>query len=330
MRRVLAWAAFLAGVQLVAALPGMFEMLLLDPAVRMGPPLPHGAPPPPEPTVADALRQAAGSIAGYLKGLVDGSSFTYQHVLFHQFGEDVVETRNFIEEIKPLFLFSTANMALAGVLALLLGTIAGLALARSGGWFRALLEFLDTVPDFAAVFFLQLLVVFIYKETGERVAEVFTVGDDIAYALPFMALFYLPFVYIVRMTASHTLNVLTEDYILTAKAKGLDKFTIYARHVLRNVLPFIKADLFRIASIMSGNLVIVEFLFNSPGITRFLAPGLMRNLDTGLQVFLLKPSPLNQYSVLVNTLWSLALIFLVTWSVMRLFLFGLERRFARD
>ncbi|MBH8605967.1 ABC transporter permease subunit, partial [Thermoactinomyces sp. CICC 10522] len=95
----------------------------------------------------------------------------------------------------------------------------------------------------------------------------------------FLTLCYLPFTYMMRMVALQGYKVLTEDYILTAKSKGLKKWTIYARHVLRNVLPVIKADLFRIASIMTGNLIVIENLFNSPGITRFLIPSLDWNLE---------------------------------------------------
>jgi peptide/nickel transport system permease protein len=255
-----------------------------------------------------------GEIIGYVKGIPTGKSFTYEYINFDSNMNPLTETRSYIEGIRPLFVYSVVNLVFAGSLALLSGTLVGLLLARSGGWIRDILEFLVTVPDFASAFFLQLLVVFIYKQTEVLVAEVFTTQTDTAYLLPFVTLFYLPFVYTVKQVSSQTYQVLTEDYILTAKAKGLGKKTIYVRHVLRNVLPLVQADLFRLSAIMTGNIIVIERLFNSPGVTRFLLTGEFEG----------------QYAPQVNNLWTLVLIFLLTYGSMRIVIFGLKRGFAHD
>jgi peptide/nickel transport system permease protein len=278
----------------------------------------------------EAVQKAFDDMIGYVKGIPSGQSFKYKHFLYFHNNEQVYEIRNFFTENISLILYSAANMMISGCLALLFGTLLGFMLARSGRWIKNLLEFLVIVPDFAAAFFLQLLVVLIYKQSGVLLTEIFTTNLDTAYLLPFLTLFYLPFVYIVRMVSSHAYKVLTEDYILTAKAKGLNKVTIYTQHVLRNVLPLIKADLYRITSIMIGNLVIIEYLFNSPGITRFLIPGLDRNLGTIRDLFYQKPNLFDQYPITVNSLLTLSAIFFLTYASMRLVLFVLERRFAND
>ncbi|WP_124727063.1 ABC transporter permease subunit [Staphylospora marina] len=320
IRRPAAWLAFVFGVLLLAALPGALDKLLTEPEV------PPGMDQPP---VTEVLIQTGEQILAYLAGIFDGSSFVYEQEVSSQYAETV--TRSFVEEIRPLFLYSAVHLLAVSLCALILGISAGMAWARSGGWLKSLMEFLVTIPDFIIVMFLQLTVVFVYQRTGWRMAEIYTLNDDdFALLLPFVALFIFPFVLLMRMTANRTLEVLTEDYIRTARAKGLGKLTIYVRHVLSNVLPVVKAELPRMVSILCGNLIIVELLFHSPGITRFLEPGLMRNFTTERQFSLLKPNPLDQYEVLVNTLWCLVLLYLLTWGFLRLVVAGTERWLNRD
>ncbi|MBA4496470.1 ABC transporter permease subunit [Paenactinomyces guangxiensis] len=336
IRRILILIGFVFGVLLIAALPRLLEMLLFSSSSSTMPKeynvLIFGTLDPSTLKVStpEAFRSIFDDIFGYVKGILTGESFTYKHFLYFNQNEEVSETRNFFIETRPLIVYSAVNMVFASVLALLLGTLIGLLLARSRGWIKNALEFLVIIPDFATAFFLQLLVVFLYTRTDILIAEVATTSIDTAYLLPFLTLFCLPFVYIVRMVSSHTYKVLSEDYILTAKSKGLKKRTIYAQHILRNILPLIKADLFRIASIMTGNMIIIEYLFNSPGITRFLAPGLDRNLGYVPDLFHQKPNLFDQYPIMVNSLWSLILIFFLTYGAMRLTITGLERRFAHD
>lgn len=337
LRRIRSFFLFFLGLLLISALPRLIETWMFSTASIQVPEedyfIVFGV------TERDhlnassgfeALETAANHVIGYLKGIPNGESFQYKHFLYFHNNEEVPEMRNFFIENRSLILYSAANMVFSGSLALLLGTWIGLWLARSWGWLKNALEFLVFVPDFAAALFLQLLVAFIYQQTGVLLAEVFTTNLDTAFLLPFITLFYLPFVYIVRMVSSQSYQILAEDYILTAKSKGLSKPTIYAQHVLRNVFPLIKADLFRIASIMTGNMVIIEYLFNSPGITRFLVPGLDRNLGTIRDLFYQKPNLFDQYPIMVNALLTVSALFFLAYGSMRLVLFVLERRFAHD
>lgn len=69
-----------------------------------------------------------------------------------------------------------------------------------------------------------------------------------------------------RMLRSSMLDVTNQDYILTAKSKGLDKKTIVIKHVLRNsLLPLVTSFGPMMAGVLTGNFVI-EKIFNIPGI----------------------------------------------------------------
>ena len=70
---------------------------------------------------------------------------------------------------------------------------------------------------------------------------------------------------IARMTRSAMLEVLREDYIRTARAKGLGEFTVLFRHALRNAsIPIVTVVGLSMAGLVSG-LVITEAVFAIPG-----------------------------------------------------------------
>ncbi len=71
---------------------------------------------------------------------------------------------------------------------------------------------------------------------------------------------------IARITRSQMLEVIRADYIRTARAKGLPEGVVLGRHALRNALiPVLTFSGWRLASLLGGT-VIVEFVFNVPGI----------------------------------------------------------------
>ena len=75
---------------------------------------------------------------------------------------------------------------------------------------------------------------------------------------------------IVRMTRSSMLDVVKEDYVRTARAKGLSLPVVYIKHVFRNSLNSIISSFgFILASLISGS-VITESIFALPGVGAFL------------------------------------------------------------
>jgi oligopeptide transport system permease protein len=84
--------------------------------------------------------------------------------------------------------------------------------------------------------------------------------------LPALALATTPMAFIARLTRSSMLEVLSNDYIRTAKAKGLSKFQITVRHTVRNALLPVVSYLGPLsAGILTGSFVI-EKIFGIPGL----------------------------------------------------------------
>ena len=89
-----------------------------------------------------------------------------------------------------------------------------------------------------------------------------------SYIMPVTALAIDPTAYITRLMRSSLLDVMGQDYIRTAKAKGLSNFKILFKHALRNaVLPVVTYVGPMLASLMTGSFV-VEKIFTVPGLGR--------------------------------------------------------------
>ena len=89
------------------------------------------------------------------------------------------------------------------------------------------------------------------------------------YIMPCIALSLYPTCYITRLTRSSMLDVISQDYIRTARAKGLNKLMVIGKHALKNsVLPVVTYLGPLTAYILSGGFV-VERIFTIPGLGKF-------------------------------------------------------------
>jgi len=88
--------------------------------------------------------------------------------------------------------------------------------------------------------------------------------------LPAVTLALLDAAVILRMTRSSLLEVLGEDYVRTARAKGVGSGTVLYGHALRNALiPVITVIGLQMGTLLGGT-VLVEFIFNWPGVSSYL------------------------------------------------------------
>ena len=115
------------------------------------------------------------------------------------------------------------------------------------------------------------------------------------YILPVISLAFYPTAYIARITRSSMLDVLGQDYIRTAKAKGVSNIKIIFKHTLRNaVLPVITYLGPLLAYTMTGSFV-VEKIFNINGLGRVIIDAIVSR----------------DYSVIMGTTIVLAAIMLI-------------------
>jgi peptide/nickel transport system permease protein len=88
--------------------------------------------------------------------------------------------------------------------------------------------------------------------------------------LPALTLVLVLFGYIARITRAGTIEALDADYTRTALLKGLPRRTVISRHVLRNSLLPTIAVVATQTGFMIGGLVVIETLFNYPGMGRLI------------------------------------------------------------
>ncbi|WP_380168143.1 ABC transporter permease [Jannaschia sp. R86511] len=130
--------------------------------------------------------------------------------------------------------------------------------------------------------------------TGFFVLDGFLVGrPDAAWdaflhlILPAAALATIPLAIIARITRASVLDVVNEDYVRTADAKGLSRATIRGRHVLRNaLLPVVTVIGLQIGLLLSGA-VLTETVFAFPGVGSFLVDAITNRDFAVVQGFIL-------------------------------------------
>jgi oligopeptide transport system permease protein len=86
--------------------------------------------------------------------------------------------------------------------------------------------------------------------------------------MPTTCLMFLPMAFIARMTRSSMIEVLEQDYIRTARAKGLSERAVVYKHALKNaIMPVVSWVGPLAAGLLTGTFV-VEFIFAIPGLGR--------------------------------------------------------------
>ena len=102
-------------------------------------------------------------------------------------------------------------------------------------------------------------------------------------ALPAINLGLIMAAYITRVARSAMLEVLGQDYVRTAKAKGISFFAIIVRHCLRNTMIPVVTVVGLYLGILIGNSVLTEIVFNRPGLGRLIVGALFQRDYTMLQ-----------------------------------------------
>jgi len=176
-----------------------------------------------------------------------------------------------------------------GLQAVAVGLIIGLVLGIIAAFNRS------TWPDFVVIFiaifgvsvpgfvFAILLQYFLGGKLGLPTAGWFSnatwFGKGFKYTvLPTLALAIPGIASNARFMRTSVLDVINQDYVMTAKAKGVGKITLVWRHILRNaIIPVVTILGPRIAGIITGT-IIVETIFGIPGLGRELV-GAINNRD---------------------------------------------------
>jgi peptide/nickel transport system permease protein len=187
-----------------------------------------------------------------------------------RFGDSLMSRREamglVLERLPATVTLVLAGFALALVVGLPIGILAG-ARRNSAGAFAALTVALlgQSIP----VFWLGILLILVFAVNLHWLPSVG--GGDVQHlVLPSVTLALLLLAKIVRLVRSGLLDVLGQDYVRTARAKGLGQARVVLRHALRNALiPIVTVVGVDLGQSLGGA-VITETIFSWPGVGRLM------------------------------------------------------------
>lgn len=187
--------------------------------------------------------------------------------LHGDFGESTKQRGFMVSQIiSTKFPVSARLGGMAACMAIIIGIPLGCvaALNRGKAWDKIII-FFATLGIAVPSFILSLYLMYFF---GVKIPIFPTVGlnTPLSYVLPVAALTMYPASYITRLMRSSMLDVLGQDYMRTARAKGLPQSVRLFKHALRNaVLPVVTYLGPMIAGILTGSFV-VENIFTIPGL----------------------------------------------------------------
>ena len=168
-----------------------------------------------------------------------------------------------------------AATVLVAVIGIPLGVLAAL---KHNSWLDSLvvgmLVVLNAVPIFVTGPLLLLLFVVVLKVMNVPVGWKGLFNAQVILPVTLMTLGPMPIV--VRQTRAAMLEILTEDFIRTARAKGLSERAIISRHMLRPMLAPVITTLGLVMTSLVNGAIFVELIFNIPGFGNLTLQGLQQ------------------------------------------------------
>jgi len=114
--------------------------------------------------------------------------------------------------------------------------------------------------------------------------DIHSLGDNLQHLfLPALTLGLIMTAYITRVARSSVLNVLSEDYVQTARSKGVKERVVIYKHVLKNALLPIIALIGVYSIVLIGGSVMVEIVFSRPGLGKMMIGAMKQRDYTTLQ-----------------------------------------------
>ncbi|MEZ5753634.1 MAG: ABC transporter permease [Paracoccaceae bacterium] len=95
--------------------------------------------------------------------------------------------------------------------------------------------------------------------------------------LPLIVLSFQPIALIIRQTRAAVIDVMTEDFVRTARAKGVPEYVVALRHILRPVLTPVVTQLGLIMITIVNGAIFVELVFGLPGLGRLTVQALINS-----------------------------------------------------
>lgn len=174
-------------------------------------------------------------------------------------------------------------VAVAVLLALAVGIPLGSLAAKRGGVIDAAINLVTSTGISVPVYVIGTVLVLVFSlklgwfpAGGFRAAEADFGGHLQRVILPAVALSFGIISVVSRMTRSAVLEVISQDYVRTAKAIGLSRPVVFRKHVLRGSLnPVVTVVGLQVGTLL-GSTVLVERIFNWPGLSGLLVEAVLQ------------------------------------------------------
>lgn len=208
----------------------------------------------------------------------------YAALLRGDLGQSILLQRSVASAILERLPVTLSLTAYALVLTIVFGVGAGvLAAVNRGTWVDQLCMAGALLGVSLPNFWLGLMLIFSFAAglgwfpTGGYIPfATDPVGWFRALTLPAFALALLQMGLLARITRSSMLEVLQQEYVRTAKAKGLPPLVVVGKHALRNVVVPVVTVIGIITSHMVSGSVVIETVFSLPGLGRLIIQGILR------------------------------------------------------
>jgi len=232
-------------------------------------------------------------------------------VLQGNLGQSFVTKRGIWDEFFALFPATLELAVCALIIAITVGVPAGvIAAVKRGSWFDQTSMGLALTGYSMPIFWWGLLLIMLFSvtlgltpvsgrisllyffptKTGFMLIDSWLSGQKGAFAsalshliLPSIVLATIPLAVIARQTRSAMLEVLGEDYIRTARAKGLNSFRIVGIHSLRNALIPVITTIGLQVGVLMGGAILTETIFSWPGIGKWMIDSISRRDYAAIQ-----------------------------------------------
>ncbi len=218
-----------------------------------------------------------------------------------QLRQDTPVTTIIKESIRPTVILGALALLLALVVGIPLGIVAALRQNKLADYVSLLVATAGaTVPNF--VLAILLVIVFAVRLHWLKTQGWATPKDAI---LPVIVLAFSPMAFITRITRTAMLDALNQEYVQTARSKGLHEQTVIFRHVLRNALIPVATVAGPIAAGLITGSFIVETIFSVPGIGRlFIQSIAARDYPVIMATTLIYAAVIALANLLVDVLYS--------------------------
>jgi peptide/nickel transport system permease protein len=200
---------------------------------------------------------------------------------------DYSDQLNVVSQFRQRFPATLSLVIPSGIIwlavAIILGSISAL---KAGRFADRALTVLAIVGVSIPIFLLGAVLLYwltfkftIFPNTG----YVSLTSDPVQWAnhmiLPWISIAVLSIGFYSRVLRSNLLDMVNQDFVRTAKAKGLSRRRVFTHHVLRNsLMPIVTMFGLDFATLIGGGALVTEFLFNIPGIGQYEAQAI-GNLD---------------------------------------------------